>query len=287
MAFFNKMSSRLPCRSVRDFSSERTRKKKADAVIDWNSALYLKFERERTRAARDLLAQIPTFEATHVFDLGCGPGNSSELLASAFTDATIVGLDLSSEMLGVARSRVGRVKFIEQNIESWRPTVSADLIYANASLHFVPNHQDLFARLISYLKDGGWLAVQMPNIIQEGAHALMRMLAADGPWADRLVPIAKTQPLIGALDDYYRLLTPMCSKFDIWETTYVHELDGAQGIVEWFEGSALRPFLTPLSPDERASYLSRYRSELLAAYPSQPNGKMLLRYPRLFFVAQR
>ena len=85
----------------------------------------------------------------------------------------------------------------------------------------------------------------------------------------------------------YRLLTSLCSRLDIWQTTYVHPLDGADGIVEWFEGSGLRPFLEPLTSCEREAFLSRYRSELAAAYPTQPNGKVLLRYPRLFFVAQR
>jgi len=256
-------------------------------VSDWNSTLYLKFERERTRAARDLLAQLPDFEPRNVFDLGCGPGNSTELLATAFPRATIVGIDSSDQMLAVAKCRLGSAEFIKQGIESWRPTVSADLIFANAALQFVPNHHELMPHLVSFLSEGGWLAVQMPDNIHELSHALMRMVAADGPWANRLVPIAKTRALIGPLDEYYRLLTSLCSRLDIWQTTYVHPLDGADGIVEWFEGSGLRPFLEPLSSWEREAFLSRYRSELAAAYPTQPNGKVLLRYPRLFFVAQR
>jgi trans-aconitate 2-methyltransferase len=83
------------------------------------------------------------------------------------------------------------------------------------------------------------------------------------------------------------VLTPVCSKIDIWQTTYVHPLDGPDDIVDWFEGSGLRPFLEPLSPSEREAFLSRYRAELSAAYPKQPDGKVLLRYPRLFFVAQK
>jgi trans-aconitate 2-methyltransferase len=256
-------------------------------VTDWNSTLYLKFERERTRAARDLLAQLPEFEPRNVFDLGCGPGNSTELLATAFPRATIVGIDFSDDMLAVAKSRLGSAKFIKQDIENWRPTGSVDLIFANAALQFVPNHHELMTRLVSFLSDGGWLAVQMPNNIHESSHALMRMVAADGPWANRLMLIAKTRALIGTLDDYYRLLTSLCSSVDIWQTTYLHPLDGADGIVEWFEGSGLRPFLEPLNFWEREMFLSRYRSELGAAYPTQPNGKVLLRYPRLFFVAQR
>jgi adenosine/AMP kinase len=106
-------------------------------------------------------------------------------------------------------------------------------------------------RLVSFLSEGGWLAVQMPNNIHELSHALMRMVAADGPWASRLILIAKTRAVIGALDVYYQLLTRVCSRVDIWQTTYVHPLDGPDDIVEWFHGSGLRPFLEPLSPCER------------------------------------
>lgn len=255
--------------------------------MDWNSALYMRFENERTRAARDLLAQIPNFEPRSIFDLGCGPGNATELLSAAFPHAAIVGLDSSDNMLAVARARVINAQFIKQDIESWRPEEKVDLIFANASLHFLPNHHELMARLVSFLHDGGCLAVQMPNNMQELSHALMRMVAADGPWAERLVPIAKTRAVIGSLDLYYQLLTPVCSKVDIWQTTYVHPLDGPEDIVAWFEGSGLRPFLEALSPYEREAFLSRYRAELSAAYPRQPNGKVLLRYPRLFFVVQK
>jgi trans-aconitate 2-methyltransferase len=256
-------------------------------MADWNSVLYMKFENERTRAARDLLAQIPEFEPERIFDLGCGPGNGTQLLTTTFPRATIVGLDLSDNMLAVARARVTTARFIKQNIETWQPIDKVDLIFANAALHFVPNHHELMLRLVSFLREGGWLAVQMPNNIQELSHALMRMVAADGPWAGRLVPIAKTRAVIGALDSYYQLLVPNCSKIDLWQTIYVHPLDGPDDIVEWFEGSGLRPFLEVLSPCEREAFLSRYRAELSAAYPRQPNGKVLLRYPRLFFVVQK
>lgn len=256
-------------------------------VNDWNSDLYLKFENERTRAARDLLARIPSFEPKVVFDLGCGPGNSTELLATTFPGASVVGIDNSENMLAVARDRAVAATFLKQDIESWRPAQEVDLIFANAALHFLPDHPGLLTRLSSYLRPGGRLAVQMPDIVHELSHAAMRMVAADGPWASRLVPIAKSSVVIGPPQEYYNLLTPLCRELDIWRTIYIHPLDGPQGVVDWFEGSALRPFLDLLSPDERADFLSRYREKLAEAYPRQPNGKVLLRYPRLFFVLQK
>ncbi len=258
-----------------------------DTGRDWNSGLYLKFERERTRAARDLLARIPYCETRVVFDLGCGPGNSTELLARAFPGAEMVGVDKSENMLAVARARVPAARFIKEDIERWSPPTSADVIFANATLHFLPDHRRFIARLLETLNPGGRLAVQMPDNTHEPSHAAMRMVAADGPWSRRLVPVAKSLTVIGQADEYYDLFAPLCRSIDIWRTVYIHPLDGPQGVVEWFEGSGLRPFLDLLSPEETSDFLSSYRERLAQAYPRQPNGKVLLRYPRLFFVLQK
>lgn len=258
-----------------------------ESVGDWNSELYMKFENERTRAARDLLSQICGMTPSRIFDLGCGPGNSTQLLLRMFPQARVVGLDSSTNMLRVARARAPGAEFVRGDIESWRPNESVDLIFANAALHFAPDHYELIMRLMSFLPEGGCLAVQMPNNMHEVSHALMRMVAADSPWADRLVPIAKTRAIIGPPDEYYRLLRPLCAKLDIWQTTYIHPVDGPERIVEWFEGSELRPFLKPLSSAESEAFLARYRAELDKAYERQPDGMVLLRYPRLFFVAQK
>lgn len=257
------------------------------ATNDWNSALYLKFEAERTRAARDLLAHVPYCDTQRVYDLGCGPGNSTRLLAMSFPDADIIGIDKSDNMLSVARACTPTATFIKEDIAHWRPSEPADLIFANAALHFLPDHRGLMTRLLSYLRPGGRLAVQMPNNTHELSHAAMRMVAADGPWAPRLLPIAKSIMVLGPLEEYYNLLAPLCSTIDIWQTVYVHPLDGPDGVVEWFEGSGLRPFLDLLDEHERAEFLARYRERLAQAYPRQPDGKVLLRYPRLFFALQK
>ncbi|CAJ0853597.1 Trans-aconitate 2-methyltransferase [freshwater sediment metagenome] len=254
---------------------------------DWNSDLYLKFEEERTRAARDLLARIPLCETRLVFDLGCGPGNSTELLARNFPGAEVVGVDKSDNMLAVARARLPTARFIKDDIAHWRPPAPADLIFANATLHFLPDHRKLIHALLDSLRPGGRLAVQMPNNTHELSHAAMRMVAADGPWADRLVPVAKSLTVIGQADEYYDLFAPHCRSVDIWQTIYIHPLHGPEGVVEWFEGSGLRPFLDLLSPEESRDFLARYRERLVQAYPRQPDGKVLLRYPRLFFVLQK
>jgi trans-aconitate 2-methyltransferase len=256
-------------------------------MTDWNPILYSKFEAERMRAARDLLARVPLASARLVYDLGCGPGNSAELLLRRFPDARVIGLDTSDAMLAHARLRAPGAQFSKQDIADWSPEDQPDLIFANAALQFLPDHHRLFPRLMSYLAPGGTLAAQMPNTARESSHALMRMVAAEGPWSSRLVPIAKTQPLITGYEDYYDWLRPAASQVDIWMTTYVHPLDGPQSIADWFAGSNLQPFLEQLGDDERCEFLARYRAGLRKAYPTQPDGRTLFAYPRLFVIAVR
>ena len=254
---------------------------------DWNPGLYMKFWRQRTRAARDLLAAAPIEAAARVYDLGCGPGNSSELLARRFPEAALVGVDTSDSMLSEARARVPGARFLRGDIAAWSPETPPDLIFSNAALHFLPDHHRLMPRLMATLAPGGVFAAQMPSNAAESSHALMRMVAADGPWASRLVPLAKTQPLIAEIDDYYEWLRPFASAIDLWLTTYVYVFDGAADVADFFAGSALQPFLERLTDAERRAFLDRYREGLEEAYPAQSDGRVLLPYPRLFMVAVR
>jgi trans-aconitate 2-methyltransferase len=254
---------------------------------DWDVALYLKFEQERVRAATDLLAHMPTRSPRRVVDLGCGPGASTLLLKTRFPEADVIGLDSADRMLASARARLPDLQFEQCDIGAWRPTAPPDVIFANSSLQWLPDHHDLTPRLFSLLGEGGSLAIQMPDNRHEPSHALMRMVATDGPWVDRLLPIAKTRAVIGAYSDYYRWLRPLGAKLQIWQTTYVHALKGVSELVDWFRGSGLRPFLNPLDEREREHFLARYMEELAAAYPAEPDGRVLFLYPRLFIVATK
>jgi len=253
---------------------------------DWDTTLYLKFEAERTQPARDLLARVDV-SARRIVDLGCGPGTSTRLLAERFPKAEIIGVDNSQPMLAEARRRLPEVRFELSDIANWRPRQRPDLIFANAALQWLPDHEALFKRLMSYLAEDGALVVQMPDNRQEPSHALMRLVAADGPWADRLVPIAKTRAVIATHVDYYAWLRPLSAALDIWETTYVHPMAGVGAVVDWFRGSALRPFLNPLDVCEREQFIERYMRELALAYGVESDGSLLFLYPRLFILARK
>jgi trans-aconitate 2-methyltransferase len=258
----------------------------ARPASDWDTALYLKFEAERSQPARDLLARIET-SPRRIVDLGCGAATSTRLLVERFPQAEIVGVDNSEPMLAEARRRLPGVRFERADIAAWRPRQRPDLIFANAALQWLPDHETLFARLMSTLAEGGALAVQMPDNRQEPSHALMRLVAADGPWAERLVPIAKTRAVIATHVEYYAWLKPLSAAIDIWQTTYVHPMAGVGAVVDWFRGSALRPFLNPLDECEREEFIERYMRELADAYRVEPGGGLLFLYPRLFIHARK
>jgi trans-aconitate 2-methyltransferase len=254
--------------------------------MSWSATQYSTFEDERTRPVRDLLAALPLRSVRNAVDLGCGPGNSTAVLAERFPGALVTGLDSSSDMVASARRRLPDLAFTEADIGSWNPAETYDLILANASLHWVPDHAGLYPRLMSRLNTGGILAVQTPDNLDEPAHRIMREVAADGPWSDSLSAISL--PPRHSARWYHEMLRPLSARLDLWRTTYFHPLaGGAAAVVEWFKGSALRPYLDPLDESERTAFLARYQARIAEAYPELSDGSVLLPFPRLFVVAER
>ncbi len=256
-------------------------------MSDWNAALYLAFETERTRPANEMLARVSLEAPARVLDLGCGPGNSTELLARRYSDAEILGLDSSPDMLSKARQRLPQARFFEADIASWTPDQPFDLVFANAVLQWLPGHQTLFPRLISWLSSGGCLAVQMPDNLNEPSHALMRDVADRGPWREKFAGIEKLREEIPPLERYYDWLSAEGATVDIWKTTYCHVMEGPDAIVEWVKSTGLRPFLERLTAPEQEEFLAQYEAALAEAYPMRSDGKRLLRFPRIFIVATR
>jgi len=256
--------------------------------MSWSAQQYVAFEDERTRAVRDLLAALPATEVRTAVDLGCGPGNSTELLAQRFPGALITGIDSSPDMIEAARKRLPHVRFETVGIEAWSAAGPFDVILANAVLHWLPDHAALLPALARRLSVGGALAIQMPDNLDGPAHRLMREIAADGPWARKLSAAAMARTPLSSPEWYYALLRASCGAANVWRTTYHHALPGGAGaIVEWFKGSGLRPFLEPLDEAEREAYLARYQAAVARLYPPLADGSVLLPFPRLFMIGIR
>lgn len=253
----------------------------------WSPSHYLRFEDERTRPPRDLLARVPLAEAACVVDIGCGPANSTELLGERFPAARIVGLDSSPEMLDAARQRMPNATFVEADIAHWTPDEPVDLLFANAVFQWVPDHLAVLARLLEGLPSGAVLAIQVPDNFTEPSHRLMHEIAMSGPWKDRLASAKAARDRIPSPSGYYDRLKPMAARIDIWHTLYNHPLEGPDAIADMFASTGLRPYLERLAEDEKAEFLGEYRRRVAESYPPLVDGRVLLRFPRLFVVAVR
>ncbi len=253
----------------------------------WDAALYLRFSDERTRPAADLLARIPLDAPSHVVDLGCGPGNSTELLHRRWPSASIVGLDNSVEMLSAARAAFPHGRWVRADAAHWTADPLADVVFANASLQWVHDHARLFPRLLAQTAAGGVLAVQMPCNAGSPLHQQIRRVADAPEWRRTLAPASRAITVENAAF-YYDVLRPHAHRLEIWETEYDHVLPNADAIVEWMRGTGLRPYLDALETEEERT---RFQEMLLAglreAYRPRIDGRVLFPFKRIFIVAQR
>lgn len=248
---------------------------------DWNPTLYMQYGAERSRPAAELLARIAPENVASVVDLGCGPGNSTALLQQRWPNAVITGIDTSAAMLDEARSALPTCHFIKTDIRDFRPASPPDVLYANASLQWIPDHYELFPHLISLLNANGVLAVQMPDNWLEPSHVLMREVAFEQDYPNR------GRDALPGIHAYYDILTEAGCEVDIWRTTYYHRMRSHQAIIDWVSATGLRPWLQDLNEHEQHHFLTRYHQLLQEQYPLQEDGQILLAYPRLFMVARR
>ena len=252
----------------------------------WDPVQYLAFADQRTRPARELLSRIALDKPGNVVDLGCGPGNSTQALRDRWTDSDILGVDNSPPMLARAKADGPNARWLEADINSWRPDRPVDLIYSNATLQWLDGHARLFPALMSHIAEAGALAVQMPHNFDAPSHCLLREVALGGAWASTLAPILREEP-VGDPDFYYDLLAPLSRSIDIWETDYLQVMEGDSPVLDWIKGTALVPLLTALDAPDQEAYLAALGEKLRAAYPRRSDGKTLFSFRRLFIIAYR
>jgi len=249
---------------------------------DWNPSQYLKFADERTRPCRDLAGRIAVPYVRRVIDLGCGPGNSMAVLRERWPDAEFVGLDSSAEMIERARAEYPDQEWVTGDIGAWAADASGpkyDAVFSNAALQWVDDHASLYPRLLARVAPGGALAVQIPGNIDAPQHRLMRELA-------RLPEGAVRDWHHHEMEFYYDALAPMAARLDLWATEYLHILADAEAVLEWYRGTALRPFLAALKSDgERERYIAEYLAALREIFVPRPAGGVLFPFRRIFVVA--
>ncbi len=253
----------------------------------WDPDVYQRYKAYRDRPALDLMLQIPRdLEPREIWDLGCGTGEHAALLAARHPGAQVHGLDSSPEMLARGRGLSARVDWVEGDIDAFAPEVAPDLIFTNAALQWVGDHQALFPRLMASLAPGGVFACQIPVVTDDGWRRSLAETAANGPWAERIAKVDRVRPAIDPRQ-YYDWLAPLADGLDLWTTTYLHALEGADPIVDWTAGTTLRPYLEVLDEGEREAFLTIWRARLAVDYPRREDGVTLLPFPRMFIIARR
>ncbi len=263
--------------------------------MSWDPGLYLKFGDERLRPGFELMACIGELPPGPLYELGCGTGAHARALLARWPDRALTAIDKSPEMLAKASAAPAPILWQEADIAIWSAPEKAALIFSNATLHWLGDHERLFPHLLRQLVAGGVLAVQMPRNFTSPSHRLMREVAAQGPWAARLAALIDPQSGATVLRDdavadpewFYDRLAPLAQGgLDLWETIYIHVLEGADAVLDWVRATALRPLLEALPSHEREGYLAAYGARLRQAYPPRADGKTLLPFRRLFLVAR-
>ncbi len=255
-------------------------------VPQWDSEQYLKFERQRTRPARDLAAEIAGLAPGHVLDVGCGPGNSTAVLRQTFAEADILGVDSSPEMIERARERCPGAAFRLFDIRADLTELGRfDVVFSNACLQWIDGHEELIGALFGLLNPGGVLAVQMPQNEDEPFFKLIEEVTAEPRrgFADAGVERSK----VLAPERYFDILSRHTDNFDIWQTVYRHPMGSVREMVEWVKGSRLKPYLDALGPADAAALEQELAARAKGLYPVRENGQVVLCFKRLFFTAVR
>lgn len=252
--------------------------------MEWSAGQYKKFEAERSLPSVDLANAIPLENPQNVLDVGCGTGMSTVTLQKRFPKARVVGVDSSENMLTSAREKHPELEFSQFDAGGDVGAIQErfDIVFSNACLQWIPDHQALLPRLSGLLREGGVLAVQIPQQHKQPVRAAMEELAQSPRWRDKLP--APTPSHVLPEEAYYDILTGLYKDVRLWETVYIHAMPSHRAIVEWYKGTALRPYLQALAPGDGALFQEELLKEVERLHPRQADGCVLFRFPRLFFV---
>ncbi len=261
-------------------------KKGEGMMSDWDSRQYLKFKAERTQPAVDLARSMELKDPRAVADIGCGPGNSTAVLCGMFPQAEVTGYDSSEAMLRAARENCPGARFEFCDASRDLPALGAnfDAVFSNACLQWVPEHKKRIPELLGMLKPGGTLAVQVPVNFEEPIHLIIRDAASSEKWR-RFFPHPRIFYTLTP-EEYSDLLAERAAGFRMWTTTYFHMLPSQEAILEWYRSTGLKPYLDALPEEKKPEFEADIMEQVRKAYPPRKDGRIVFRFPRLFFTAR-
>lgn len=253
--------------------------------MSWDSKQYLKFQKERTQPSIDLADRLTIQSPERIIDIGCGPGNSTAVLKKRYPNAEIIGADNSENMISAAKEKYPDIEFLlcDASKDLGNITEKFDIVFSNACIQWVPDHPKLLREMLSLLKEGGELAVQIPINYDEPIHKIINETVRSEKWREVF-----SEPRIFYTltpEEYYDILSEISSDFEMWQTVYFHRMKSHSDIIEWYRSTGLRPYLEMLSPAGKEAFERDIFANVEKAYPKQANGEIIFRFPRLFFKA--
>jgi len=257
----------------------------------WDPETYMAFADLRSRPGLELIARITHPDPEIVVDLGCGPGHLTAVAARRWPGARVFGVDSSGEMLGRAEAQFPArqwpsITWQHADIAAWAPPTPVSILFSNAALHWLGDHEFLFPRLMTLIATGGVFAVQMPDNWDEPSHRLIAALVDDPRWRQRTATMFLAHPVARAAE-YRNWLLPLADEIDQWRTTYFHVLEGPDPVLGWVKGSILRPILAALGDDEVEIFLAELAEAYRLQYREEAGGKTVFPFSRQFLVARR
>jgi trans-aconitate 2-methyltransferase len=255
------------------------------ATDAWNPEQYERYRDERSKPFFDLMSMVEPREGMRVVDLGCGTGDLTLVLHNHLRASETVGLDDSKAMLAKANTFAGGgLRFEQQNINDFQADRLYDLIFSNAALHWIFNHEQLIARLTRALAGGGQLAVQIPANHDFPTHTIAAELARESPFREALSgythPVSVLKP-----EQYAALLNRLgYGEQHVRLQVYGHKLGSREDVVEWVKGSLLTDYQRRLPADLYQEFLRRYRERLMNAL--EDTSPYFLTYKRVLFWAK-
>lgn len=259
-------------------------------MLDWNPDLYLKFEKERTLPAKDLISRIEVINPKKILDVGCGSGNSTHQLKKRWPNSEIIGIDNSKAMIEKARSLYDDTKFILQDVTDDLSALGKfDIIFSNAAIQRIPDHENLIKSLYNSLEDKGVLSIQLPLVDEVKAQQALYELEHVKKYKQYL-DNKNLRFNTKSKEYYYDILSSLFNpeSIYIWSTTYTHAMNSLDNILKWYESTTLVPYLDAF-PDEEiiSNFKNNFYIKLKNVYFPRPNGSVLFNYERLFLVAAK
>lgn len=253
----------------------------------WDSEKYLKFEKERTQPAIDLVRRVEGRTVSSALDVGCGPGNSSAVIKSVFPEADILGIDFSADMVERAKKDYPDITFEQWDADEFTEVTGQkfDLIFSNACLQWLPDQFKTIKNLYKLLNENGVMAIQIPCNFDEPIHHLIHKVVTSEKW--KTIFKQQRNYVMGTVEDYFNVISALSDEFDIWTTTYHHVLPSHEALWAWYEGTGLRPYLSQIDDSMKDEFKKDIMEEIKKNYPLQKNGKVIFDFPRLFFIVEK